>query len=220
MRALALLPCVVVLAACAAVAGASDRAPGFVSQPPAAEGSQSPVEVPAGAYRLDRNHGSVHFRIRHMDLAWFTARFDTMDARLTVNPAQPELSQLTASVGAASVNTGVLAANGERRFDATVARALGAETTPQITFASTGIARTGANTARVTGDLTLNGQTHPATLEVTFDGARVDPLRGGAMVLGFSGYGVIDRTQWGVTDWGAFTGAEVQLVIEAELVKE
>ena len=102
---------------------------------------------------------------------------------------------------------------------AAIARALGGEATPRISFASTAIERTGAHTARVTGDLTMNGQTHPAALDVTFDGGRVDPLRGGAMVLGFSGHGEINRSQWGVTEWRAFTGDEVQIVIEAEFVK-
>jgi polyisoprenoid-binding protein YceI len=64
-----------------------------------------------------------------------------------------------------------------------------------------------------------NGQTHPATLDVTFDGAAVDPLRGGQTVLGFSAHGQIDRSQWGVTEWSAFTGNEVQIVIESEFVK-
>ena len=88
-----------------------------------------------------------------------------------------------------------------------------------MTFASTAIERTGRNTARITGDLTMNGQTHPATLEASFAGGAVDPLRGAATVLGFSAHGVIDRTQWGVTDWGAFAGNEVQIVIEVELVR-
>jgi polyisoprenoid-binding protein YceI len=96
---------------------------------------------------------------------------------------------------------------------------LGEETTPAISFVSTAIERTGEHSARVTGDLTMNGQTHPATLDVTFDGGTVDPLRGGAMVLGFSAHGVINRSQWGVGEWRAFTGDEVQFVIEAELVK-
>jgi polyisoprenoid-binding protein YceI len=65
----------------------------------------------------------------------------------------------------------------------------------------------------------MNGQTHPAILDATFDGGATDPLRGGNMVLGFSAHGTIDRTQWGVTQWRAFTGEEVQIVIEAELVR-
>ncbi len=174
------------------------------------------VDLPAGTYQLDPRHASVLFRIQHGGLAWFTARFDAKAATLTLDPNDPSHSQLTASVDATSVNTGVLNAQGERNFDQTIGRALGGA---PITFTSTAIERTGEHTARITGDLTLNGQTHPATLNATFEGSGRDILRGGNMVLGFSAQGTIDRTQWGVNDWRAFTGSEVQIVIEAEFVR-
>lgn len=177
------------------------------------------VDQPAGAYRLDPRHASVQFRIRHMGLAWFTARFDTKDATLELNRDDPSQSRLTASVDATSVNTGVLNREGERAFDRQIGRAIGAEATPQITFTSTGIERTGAETARVMGDLTMNGQTHPATLNVTFAGSTTDLLRGANRVLGFSAVGEIDRSLWGVDQWDSFTGDTVQIVIEAEFVK-
>lgn len=213
-----------VVSACASVAGAPD-APAPFTAPAAPAAATAPdgladypiaVDLPAGAYRLDPRHASVIFRIRHMQLAWFAARFDAKDATLELDPADPSRSRLTASVEAASVNAGV---PGEPEFDRAIARALGAAATPRITFVSTAIERTGAHTARVTGDLTMNGQTHPAVLDVTFAGGRVDPLRGGAMVLGFSAHGTIDRRQWGVDAWRAFAGDDVQIVIEAELVK-
>lgn len=213
-----ILAAFLLLAACALTPG-QNAAPAPFSQgpsPPAAADYPISVDLPAGTYRLDRRHASVLFRIRHMDLSWFTARFDEVDATLAFDPADPARSVLSAQADADSVNTNVLTGAGERAFDAQIGRALGGDT---IRFASTSIERTGRYTARVTGDLTLNGQTHPATLEVTFGGGRVDPLRGGAMVLGFSAHGVIDRSQWGIDEWRAFAGDEVQLVIEAELVR-
>jgi len=221
MRVILLSLCLA-LCACASVAGSADAPPPFTAATATADASAAypiSVDLPAGSYRLDPRHATVLFRIRHMDLAWFTARFDTKDATLVLDPADPSRSQLTASIDATSVDTGILNAQGERSFDRSIARALGAEQTPQISFVSTAIERTGAHTARVTGDLAMNGQTHPATLEVTFAGGAVDPLRGGNQVLGFSAHGQIDRTQWGVNQWRAFTGAEVQIVIEAELVR-
>jgi polyisoprenoid-binding protein YceI len=204
-----------------AVFGMLAAAPVAIAQQTSAETAAYPtaVDLPAGEYRLDPRHASVLFRIRHQGLAWFTARFDGKAATLTLDPADPTRSQLRATIDADSVNTGVMNAQGERAFDQSIGRALGAEHTPSITFVSTAIERTGATTARITGDLTLNGQTHPATLEATFVGDTNDLLRGGARVLGFSAHGVIDRTQWGVTEWRAFTGAEVQIVIEAEFVR-
>jgi polyisoprenoid-binding protein YceI len=222
MRVFALL-FAVALAACASAPGASNQPPPFAGEARAAPSQATDypiaIDLPAGTYRLDPRHANVTFRIRHMGLAWFTARFDGRSATLELDPADPSRSTLRATIDANSVNTGVLNQQGERAFDRSIGRALGAETTPTISFASTAIERTGEHTARVTGDLTMNGQTHPVALDVTFDGGVVDPLRGGAMVLGFSAHGEIDRTQWGVDEWRSFTGAEVQIVIEAELVK-
>ena len=213
----------VALAACASTPGASNQPPPFTGAAPTApvQAAAYPISVdlPSGTYRMDPRHASVTFRIRHMGLAWFTARFDGRSASLELDSADPSRSRLSATVDANSVNTGVLNQQGERAFDRSIGRALGEGTTPTISFASTAIERTGEHTARVTGDLTMNGQTHPATLDVTFDGGAVDPLRGSATVLGFSAHGEIDRTQWGVNEWRSFTGAEVQIVIEAEFVK-
>src|SRR5690348_14700843 len=50
------------------------------------------IDLPAGAYRIDPRHTSVLFRIRHEGLSWFTARFDTKDASLELNPASPAQS--------------------------------------------------------------------------------------------------------------------------------
>ncbi len=94
------------------------------------------VDLPAGAYQLDPRHASVLFRIQHGGLAWFTARFDTKAATLTLDPADPSHSQLSASIDATSVNTGVLNTQGERSFDQSIGRALGAG---QISFTSTAI---------------------------------------------------------------------------------
>lgn len=221
MRALLLIP-VCALAACISIGGSDDRPAPFATVAPiGASPATYPIDVdlPDGSYRLDPKHASVVFRIRHMDLAWFTARFDDRAATLHLDPADPSRSGLSASVAANSINTGVLNDEGERNFDRAIGRAIGGETTPQITFVSTHIERTGEFTARVIGELTMNGQAHPLTLNATFAGGRVDPLRGGAMVIGFSAYGVLQRSQWGATQWGAFTGDDVQIVIEAEFIK-
>lgn len=209
------------LMACASVSGVSDAPAPFTTAPaPAAAAAETDypiaVNLPAGRYQLDPRHASVIFRIRHMDLAWFTARFDSIDATLELDPSDPARSRLSASIDPNSVNTGVLSAQGERGFDRQIARALGG--TP-ISFTATQIQRTGRNTARITGDLTMNGRTAPMVLEASFAGAAIDPLRGGAQVLGFSAHGQIQRAQWGVTQWASFAGDVVQIVIEVELVR-
>src|SRR5690349_1005586 len=104
---------------------------------------EAPRHIPAGTYRLDPRHASVLFRIQHEGLAWFTARFDTKDATLDLNPTDMSQSHLTASVDATSVNTGLTSNSGERTFDRSIGNTLGARNAPQITFTSTSIESTG-----------------------------------------------------------------------------
>ena len=211
------------LGACATTPGATGTAPPFSTAPdtaPASAPANYPVAVdlPAGTYRLDNRHATVLFRIQHEHMHWFTGRFNAKDATLVFNPQDPSQSHLTASIDATSVDTGVPGQT-NNAFDHSIGRALGSDAQPQITFTSTSIQRTGQYTARITGDLAMNGQTHPAVFDVTFDGGAIDPLRGGNQVLGFSAHATIDRSQWGVNTWTSVTGTEVQIVIEAELVK-
>ena len=177
------------------------------------------AELPAGDYKLDPRHASVQFRIRHENqLAWFTARFNTRDATLSLNPADPSQSHLSASVDPNSIDTGLPDTGDAVGFNHAIAQAIGVANTRQISFTSTAIQRTGEFTADIAGDLTMNGQTHPAVLHATFDGAVVDPLRGNKQVLGFSAHGTIKRSDWGATQWAIVASDEVQIVIEAELV--
>jgi polyisoprenoid-binding protein YceI len=203
------------LVACVSAQGASTTPSPFSGQPPtpttAPQNYPVAVDLPAGSYHIDPRHTTALFRIRHEGISWFTARFDTKDATLELNAADPSQSHLTASIS--GVNTGLVNAQGERGFDHSIDAALGGQ---PLTFTSTAIERTGQFTAHVTGDLTMNGQTHPAVLNVTFGGGHNDLVRAGAVAIGFEAQGTIDRSQWGVNQWTAFAGNEVQIVITTE----
>ncbi|MGD2133580.1 MAG: YceI family protein [Maricaulaceae bacterium] len=178
--------------------------------------SIAPGAAPAGAYRLDPAHASLIWRVGHGEgLSSYAARFDRFDAALDFDPAAPEDARLDVAIEAASVSTG------DPDFDAQIAQAVfGAETYPEIRFASTGVAVTGEASAEVTGDLTFRGVTAPVTLDVTYNGGANDPLRR-ADVIGFSATGAVDRTAFGATAYVNFgVGAEVELQIEAEFLKQ
>ncbi|MEZ6023869.1 MAG: YceI family protein [Hyphomonadaceae bacterium] len=182
---LSALTFVLALAACASTpAAVSTQA--VAQQPGIAQAAPThPVDVdlPAGTYALDPRHSSVQFRIRHMNVGFFVARFGTRAATLTLDPDDPARSTLEeASDEPDSVNTGVLDRNGERTFDRQMAEAIGGGT---IRFTSTAIARTGRYSARVTGDLSMNGRPiRPRSMLEAYNGGRTDPLRGGNMALG------------------------------------
>ena len=43
-------------------------------------------EVPAGSYKLDREHASLIFRVNHLGFSNYTARFKRFDATLEFDP--------------------------------------------------------------------------------------------------------------------------------------
>ena len=90
---------------------------------------------------------------------------------------------------------------------------------PEIKFVSTSIERTGDKTAKVTGDLTLLGVTKPVTLDVTLNGQMAHPMKK-KPALGFSGVANIKRSEFGMTHLVGGIGDDVQLLLEAEFIKE
>lgn len=225
---LAAIAAALLLAACASLqpipAAQAQQQPGS-PLPAALAGdagtSLNAADAPAGAYTLDGRHASVVWRVRHQGLGLYTARFDTIAATLTFDPQNPAQSSLNVTIAANSVSTGLRNRNGELAFDHEIANVLGAEANPNISFVSRAIQVTSPTTGLITGDLTLNGQTHPATIEATFQGGRFIQLRG-RHVLAFSGRTIINRSQWGAGSviFNQFAADDVEITIEAEFVKD
>lgn len=188
--------------------------PAIAAQAPT-EAASVQITAPTAAYGLDLSHTSVQFRIRHLGLAMYTARFNKVDGTLNFNQADPTASTIEVTIDPSSVDTGLqfARANDQGKFNGEIAQALGAS---PITFKSTKVERTGPAVGRVTGDLTMNGQTRPVTLDVTYYGSRTSPFAPTKTLMGFAARGVIDRTQWGVNNWIQFTDRNVEIVIESE----
>ncbi len=191
--------------------------------PPAAS---APAPPPPGAYSLDKAHGSLLFRVNHLELSHYTARFSRFDAQLQFDPDHPSAQSVTATVDARSIQTDFPLPTPD--FDAQLQSApwLNAAQFPQMSFRSTKIDMTGPTTARILGDLTLRGVTHPVTLEATFNGGyganAFDPM---GSRIGFSAHGALKRSDYGMsygipapgTNFGV--GAEVEVIIEAEFTR-
>ena len=175
----------------------------------------TPEALRPGAYELDTEHAALVFRIDHMGFSHFVGRFDKFDASLDFDQADPTSAKLEAIIDMTSLALP----------DANFAKTLmgpgwfDAETYPQAIFKSTAINVTGDNTGTVTGDLTLHGQTHPVTLDVTFNGGGQDMLRG-AYVTGFSATGSFNRSDFGISKFVGPVSDEVDLMIETEFTKK
>lgn len=176
---------------------------------------QNLADVPAGDYSVDKTHAYITFTYNHQGYSTPFLRWRDWDSTLTLDPKEPSKSSVTVAIDASKVDSGVDSWDehlvGERFFDVA--------NHPGITFASTSLDVDADGNGTMVGDLTIKGQTHPVTLEVTFNKAGLS-RRSGAQILGFSGRGEVKRSAWGLDVAVPFVSDEVQIIIEAEYTME
>jgi polyisoprenoid-binding protein YceI len=181
------------------------------------------VNVVSGEYALDQHHSTLIVRAPHFGLASYQFRFNGLSGTLNFHAENPAQSTVLITVDTASLDTPY---SGETDFDAQLQNSewLDSATHPAATFRSTAVEQTGPNTARVTGDLTMRGVTHPATFDVTYNGSwRQHPVGPPISGIGFSARGTFNRADYGmgsgVPPAGEpqnGVGAQIELVLEAE----
>lgn len=180
------------------------------------------IEAPAGAYKLDPTHASLVWKVNHLGLSDYTARFATFDATLAFDPANVTGSTLEVTVDPTSIKTDYPKPE-ETDFDQklqTNENFFNAGEYPDITFTSTKIEQTGERTGKVHGELTMLGETHPVTLDVTFNGSMAEHPYADVAALGFSATGTLKRSEWGMDYLIPNVGDEVKLLIEAEFLRQ
>ncbi|MEO7556846.1 MAG: YceI family protein [Acidimicrobiales bacterium] len=177
-------------------------------------------EVPLpGTYAIDTSHTQVGFVVRHLMVSKVRGRFTDFSGTVTVGE-RPEDSSVEVSVELASVDSGDDKRDGHLRS----ADFFNTDEHPTMTYTSTSVKPRGDTDWIVEGNLTALGVTKPVTLEVSFEGASLDPW--GGTRIGFSADGEINRDDFGVS-WnqalesgGVVVGKKVTLDIEAEAIKE
>ncbi|MFB2549808.1 YceI family protein [Ensifer soli] len=178
-----------------------------------------PGAAPAGVYKTDPSHSSLLFSFSHFGLSRYTARFTRVDARLDWRPETPETSRLSVTIDPLSMRTDYPWPE-LVDFDAKI----GGDDTflagKPIVFVSRAIHVTGDRTGTVEGLLTLRGETHPATLDVVFNGSMAEHPMMGVPKIGFSATASLRRSDWGLDVAVPDLGDVVTLVIETQMVPE
>ncbi|WP_106419323.1 YceI family protein [Salinicola tamaricis] len=149
------------------------------------------TQVLAGTYRLDPLHSKVTWAVDHYGFSTYQGQFTAASGTLAL-AEDPTRSQLTIQIPLDQVVTGSALDEhlaGDDFFDVAV--------NPIATFRSTRITLAGDNQATIEGQLTLNGQTHPLTLDATFNRAAVYPYDD-TYRLGFDADAEMRRSDWGI----------------------
>jgi polyisoprenoid-binding protein YceI len=144
------------------------------------------------AWNIDTAHSSVGFVARHMGLSKVRGQFTSFRGEVEGDPSDITTAKARFEIDTASVDTG----NADRDGHLKSPDFFDVEKYPTLTFVSKSIEADGDD-YKVTGDLTIKGQTHPVELAYEHGGDLQDPF--GNRKLGGSLSGTIKRSEWGLT---------------------
>jgi polyisoprenoid-binding protein YceI len=172
-----------------------------------------------GNWQLDPYHTQVEFSAKHLGMMTVRGQFEDVSAVADIDPGNPEAASVEVTIQTVSVKTN----NPARDNDLRSGNFLEVEKYPVITFKSTGVQAAGGNAFKLTGDLTIKGNTRPVTLDVTKYGEFNDPMMGHRIAYGASTQ--INRKDYGlsfamVLDGRFVVSEEIQITIEGELVEQ
>ena len=172
----------------------------------------------AGAWEIDPVHSHIGFVARHVAVAKVRGRFTEFSGRVHIDEV-PALSSVVVTIEAGSITTD----SAQRDAHLRSPDFLDVERYPVLTFRSTAVEVTGKDTVRISGALTIKDVTRPVTLDVTYEGAQVDPW--GNTRAGFSAVTEIDRQDYEVA-WnqvsdtgGLLVGRRIRIDLDIELVQ-
>jgi len=167
-------------------------------------------------WELDGAHAKLRFSITHLGINEVEGSFKTIAATISSPDEDLTKATITFSADAKSIDTD----NGMRDDHLRGEDFFHVEKHPAITFHSTAITKTGADTYKVIGNLTLKGVTK--AVELSARARYGDHPMTKNRVAGVRVTGTIDRTQFGVGGGmaAATLGDKVEVTANAEFLKQ
>jgi polyisoprenoid-binding protein YceI len=177
--------------------------------------THDPELVQAGHYGVEPRHTRVLFSVLHFGYTHYYGDFTGASGTLDLDPKHVDAAQVRVSIPTASVSTTNAQLDGELKG----ASWFNSAKYPTMTFVSRHVTRTGAKTAQIEGDLTLNGATHPITLDVSFNAAGLNPLDR-HYTIGFDAAGKLKRSDFGVKAFVPLVSDEVDIIVSAAFERQ
>jgi polyisoprenoid-binding protein YceI len=171
-----------------------------------------------GNWKFDPLHTQVEFSAKHLGMMTVRGHFADVTATGEIHPDSPDRTKIEATIKTESIRTH----NEQRDKDLRASNFLEVDKFPTMTFKSTKIEPAGGNRYKLIGDLTIKGNTHPITIDVTNLGEFNDPRMGHR--IGYSAETEINRKDYGMNfemmlDGKFIVSNEIKINIEGELVE-
>jgi polyisoprenoid-binding protein YceI len=163
-------------------------------------------------YKIDPIHGTVVYRITHLNVGNAYGRFNEPTGMILYDKENPSNSTFTFEVQTAKVDT----ANPKRDQHLQSPDFFDAKQFPTISFKSTKVEGSGDD-FKITGDLTLHGVTKSITVNTKKTGESQTQM---GYRTGWEATHDLKRSDYGMTGLQGAVGDDVHLVISFEAVKQ
>ncbi len=168
-------------------------------------------------WSIDPIHSEIYFKVKHLMINTVTGSFRKFDAALETSSEDLTDAKITFSADISSIDTGMEMRDNHLKS----ADFFHAEEHPELKFVSAVFTKTGDDTYKLKGDLTIRNVTKPVELDVVYGGKMVDFY--GNTKAGFEIEGKLKRKEFGL-NWDAVTEAggvvvsnEVKLVMNVQM---
>ena len=168
----------------------------------------------AETYKLDPEHTSIVFRVKHLGIAYVYGRFNGPIGTFVFDESSPSKSSIEMQAETKNVDTAVE----KRDTDLKSPDFFNAGEYPHVSFKSKSVKKLKETVYEVSGDLTLLGKTRPITVEVNATGAGKDPW--GNFRRGFETSFSIKRSDFGMTFMMGGVSDEVNLTVSVEGIRQ
>jgi len=175
----------------------------------------SPLAAFAETWKGDPAHSRLAFAVTHSGISEITGVFNQFNVSITADKSDfsDAVFELSADVG--SIDTVVEKRDNHLRSSDFFA----AEEFSKITFRSRSIEPAGENRFKLSGDLTIRGQTKPVTMNLWYRGTTVQQKN---TTAGFQLTGTLRRSDFGVGSKFAppMISDEVAIKADGEFIKQ
>ncbi len=175
-----------------------------------------PAFAAAQKYEIDPTHTQVTFTWNHFGFSNPSATLEKISGSFNLDTADLTKSSITVTMPLDGLHTGVPKLDEHLK----TADFFDAAKYPDITFKSTKVEKTGADTLAVTGDLTVHGVTKPETLAVKINKIGENPMMK-SQSAGFDAEATIKRSDFGVDKYvpNVSDDIHVHITLDSHLVK-
>lgn len=151
-------------------------------------------------WTIDTAHSEINFKVKHLVISTVTGKFKSFDAAVETDNEDFENAKISFEADIDSIDTG----NDDRDAHLKSDDFFNAEAHPKLTFESTSFRHIGEGEYKLTGNLTIRGNTKPVELDAVYGGTVRDPY--GNTKAGFEVTGTINRKEFGLK-WNGVTEA-------------